>query len=308
MIHIQGLHKRYPGRASPALDSVDLTIDDGQVFGILGANGAGKSTLIKVLAGLTRKDGGTISVNGLDWDGDHRKVKAQFGLVPQTAAFYPTLTVDENLDVFIAAHGLRRGQSGPERARVLEITGLMDRRKSLVNQLSGGMQRRLNLAIGLLGNPRILCMDEPTVGIDPQSRDVLLETIKQLANDGMTVIYTSHYMDEMQDICHTLAIMEEGRVLASGSLAKLISTTPRRFTVTFPPHVDASRVSALASRLGGRSVDTHRIELPTTDTIDDLRMLLNALDSTGISPGAIRYGNQDLQEVLSQLTSRCARS
>ncbi len=209
-LSVAGLSFRYPGRAELALDGMSLDIPDGGVFGLLGPNGAGKTTLISVLTGQLRGAAG------------HVRVEGRVGLVPQEHAFYPMLTCLENLRFFGAVQGLggaKLRQRVDAVAAFGRIEGLLARR---AGQLSGGLKRRLNLAIGLLTEPEVLLLDEPTVGVDPQSRAFLLESIRSLARPGRTIVYTSHYMEEVQEICDHVAIIDAGRVLVSGALAELL--------------------------------------------------------------------------------------
>ena len=213
-VRIEGLSFRYPGRDQPALDNVTLTIPAGGVFGLLGPNGAGKSTLIAVLTGLLRGASGRFAFEG------------RAGLVPQDYALYPMLTCLENLRFFAAVQGLE-GTHLKERvaavAAFARLEAVLGRR---AGQLSGGLKRRLNFAIGLLVEPELLLLDEPTVGVDPQSRAFLLESIRSLAAPGRTIVYTSHYMEEVQAICDRVAILDEGRVLVEGTLAELLQKGP----------------------------------------------------------------------------------
>jgi ABC-2 type transport system ATP-binding protein len=212
-LSVEGLSFRYPGRDEPVLDKMSLDIPDGGVFGLLGPNGAGKTTLISVLAGQLRGASGRVRIEG------------RVGLVPQDYAFYSMLTARENLRFFAAVQGLGGAQLGRRVEAVAafsRIEGVLARR---AGQLSGGLKRRLNLAIGLLTEPEVLLLDEPTAGVDPQSRAFLLESIRALARPGRTIVYTSHYMEEVQEICDRVAIMDAGRVLASGTLAELLETT-----------------------------------------------------------------------------------
>ena len=213
-VRIEGLSFRYPGRDQPALDNVTLTIPAGGVFGLLGPNGAGKSTLIAVLTGLLRGASGRFAFEG------------RAGLVPQDYALYPMLTCLENLRFFAAVQGLE-GTHLKERvaavAAFARLEAVLGRR---AGQLSGGLKRRLNFAIGLLVEPELLLLDEPTVGVDPQSRAFLLESIRSLAAPGRTIVYTSHYMEEVQAICDRVAILDEGRVLVEGTLAELLRKGP----------------------------------------------------------------------------------
>jgi ABC-2 type transport system ATP-binding protein len=209
-LSVAGLSYRYPGRDEPVLDRVSLDIPDGGVFGLLGPNGAGKTTLISVLAGQLQGASGRIAVSG------------RIGLVPQDHAFYPMLTGRENLRFFGAVQGL----GGAELDRRVEAVAAFSRVEGVLarraGQLSGGLKRRLNLAIGLLTEPDVLLLDEPTVGVDPQSRAFLLESIRSLARPGRTIVYTSHYMEEVQAICARVAILDAGRLLVSGTIGELL--------------------------------------------------------------------------------------
>ncbi len=213
-LSVEGLSFRYPGRDEPVLDKMSLDIPDGGVFGLLGPNGAGKTTLISILAGQLR--GRRDEMRG------RVRIEGRVGLVPQDYAFYSMLTGRENLRFFAAVQGL----GGVELGRRVEAVAAFSRIEGVLarraGQLSGGLKRRLNLAIGLLTEPQVLLLDEPTVGVDPQSRAFLLESIRSLAGPGRTIVYTSHYMDEVQQICDRVAIMDAGRVLVSGTLAELL--------------------------------------------------------------------------------------
>ena len=215
-VKIEDLSFRYPDRDEPALDKVTLAIPGGGVFGLLGPNGAGKTTLIAVLTGQLRGASGRFTLDG------------RTGLVPQEYALYPMLTCRENLRFFAAVQGLqgaRLRQRIEAVATFARIEGVMGRR---AGQLSGGLKRRLNLAIGLLTEPEVLLLDEPTVGVDPQSRAFLLESIRSLAAPGRTIVYTSHYMEEVQAICDGAAILDAGRVLVAGTLTELLQGSGQR--------------------------------------------------------------------------------
>jgi len=222
MLKIEALSFRYAGGDEPVLREVSLAIPSGGIFGLLGPNGAGKTTLISILCGQLRAQSGRISVDGLALEELRRREPAALGLVPQELAFYPMLTCAENLRFFGGVQGLA-GARLRERvgavAAFARIENVLARR---AGQLSGGLRRRLNLAIGLLTEPRILLLDEPTVGVDPQSRAFLLESIRALAAAGRTIVYTSHYMEEVEALCDHVAIIDAGRVLREGALAELL--------------------------------------------------------------------------------------
>jgi len=223
MLKVERLTYRYPGGDEAVLHELSLSIQPGGVFGLLGPNGAGKTTLISILAGQLRAPAERVTVDGTPLEDLRRREPASLGLVPQEFAFYPMLSCAENLRFFAAVQGLA-GKKLRERvaavASFARIESVLARR---AGELSGGLRRRLNLAIGLLTEPRILLLDEPTVGVDPQSRAFLLESIRGLAAAGRTIIYTSHYMEEVEAICDHVAIIDGGKVLREGSLAELLS-------------------------------------------------------------------------------------
>lgn len=223
MINIQGLEFSYRGASRPALCGVDLKVPRGGLFGLLGPNGAGKTTLLGLLCGLHQPDPGRMFVDGMDLATHARQVQSLLALVPQEYAFYPSLTVAENLHFFAGLLGLK---GDARRSRIEEVTvhaGLQGAMLQRAEHCSGGLKRRLNIAIGLLSEPRLLLLDEPTVGIDPQSRHFILDAIRAINAAGTTVVYTSHYMEEVQELCDEVAIIDQGRVLVQGPLEALLS-------------------------------------------------------------------------------------
>ena len=222
MLTVERLSYRYPGGDEEVLHELSIEVPSGGIFGLLGPNGAGKTTLISIIAGQLRAPSDKVTVDGMPLDELHRREPASLGLVPQEFAFYPMLTCAENLRFFAAVQGLggaRLRERVEAVASFARIEGVMRRR---AGELSGGLRRRLNLAIGLLTEPRVLLLDEPTVGVDPQSRSFLLESIRGLAAAGRIIIYTSHYMEEVEAICDHVAIIDAGRVLRQGALAELL--------------------------------------------------------------------------------------
>jgi ABC-2 type transport system ATP-binding protein len=205
-----------------AVDGVSLAIAPGEAYGLLGPNGAGKTTTISMLCGLLEPDAGEITVAGRSLSTDPRGAKAAIGYVPQDLALYPDLTARENLSFFGRLYGLR----GPDlRARVdqvLEVVGLVDRGDDRVNTYSGGMKRRVNIAGGLLHRPRLVILDEPTVGVDPQSRNAILESVEVLSSAGLSVLYTTHYMEEAERLCDRIGVIDAGKLVAEGTRQELI--------------------------------------------------------------------------------------
>lgn len=211
--------KRYDSKLT--VDHVNVSIQEGEIFGLLGPNGAGKSTTISMICGLLKMDGGDIVIDGLSVASHALEVKRRIGLVPQDLALYNTMTAAENVTFFGRLYGLR-GKLLKERVEeALTFTGLSDRAKEKPATFSGGMKRRLNIACAIMHRPKLIIMDEPTVGIDPQSRNHILESVKELNRLGSTVIYTSHYMEEVAAICDRVAIMDKGHIIACGTEKEL---------------------------------------------------------------------------------------
>ncbi len=216
----QNLHKRYGDVV--AVDGISLTLAPGEVLGLLGPNGAGKTTTIAMLSGLMTPDQGSVTLEGRPLTPQSRRLKARLGLVPQDLALYPDLTAKENLRFFGRIYGLR-GHALEERLNAaLAQVGLTPYADRLVKTYSGGMQRRLNFAVGLLHRPAVLFLDEPTVGVDPQSRNAIYELVTDLAAQGTAILYTTHYMEEAQRLCHRVAIMDAGRIIAADTPQALV--------------------------------------------------------------------------------------
>jgi len=214
-IEIKNLVKRYKGNT--AVDNINFHIEKGELFGLLGPNGAGKSTVISMLSGVLKPSSGNIYINGNDVVEKNMMVKKILGLVPQDIALYPTLSAKENLMFWGKMYGVPKVVLKSRVSEVLQIVGLEERKNEMIKNYSGGMKRRINIGAALLHNPEILIMDEPTVGIDPQSRNHILETVKKLNQEGMTIIYTSHYMEEVEYLCKQIGIMDKGKLIAFGN-------------------------------------------------------------------------------------------
>lgn len=206
-----------------AVKSVSFVINKGEIFGLLGPNGAGKSTIINMMCGYLKPTSGDTIVSGYSVTREPMKVKRLIGVVPQEIALYKDLSSMENLNFFGEIYGLSRRERIERASDVLHFVGLYDRRKEPVKNFSGGMQRRLNMAVAMLHRPEFLLMDEPTVGVDPQSRENIFDTIEQLRNQGITILYTTHYMEEAERLCNHIAIMDEGHIIASGTLEELLA-------------------------------------------------------------------------------------
>lgn len=218
-VEIKDVVKRYGSRIS--VDHLNLNIEEGEVLGLLGPNGAGKSTTIGMICGLIGIDSGEVRVGGLSVKESPMEVKRMLGLVPQDLALYEKLPAEENVMFFARLHGLRGSLLKQSVKEALEFVGLEDKAKELPATFSGGMKRRLNIACAIMHRPKLVIMDEPTVGIDPQSRNHILEAVRELNRAGSTVIYTSHYMEEVEAVSSRVAIIDRGHLIASGTQSEL---------------------------------------------------------------------------------------
>ncbi|MEZ4466689.1 MAG: ABC transporter ATP-binding protein [bacterium] len=261
MITIEGLVVRYG--AFEAVAGLDLAVPRGCLFGLLGPNGAGKTTTIACLAGLRRPDAGRVVVDGVS--DDPAAVRRRVGLVPQHLALYPALTVRQNLSFSGQMYGIA-GRALADRVDFgLALAQLEARADARVSALSGGMARRLNLACGLLHDPPLLILDEPTTGVDAQSRNHIFETVRRLHADGRTIIYTTHYMEEVEALCQRVAVMDRGRLLACDTLEALLSGDGTRFGLETAAPVDPARLQAALAAAGIEATLT-----PSRQTLEDV--------------------------------------
>ncbi|AOZ92975.1 ABC transporter ATP-binding protein [Paenibacillus crassostreae] len=222
------------------VDEIDFYLDEGESVGLLGPNGAGKSTTISMISSLLKPTSGDVKLNGKSIIQDPSEIRKVLGVVPQEIALYEELSAYENLAFFGKIYKVKKQVLEKQIQEVLEMVGLRDRQKELVKTFSGGMKRRVNIAAALLHQPKILILDEPTVGIDPQSRNHILETVRNLNKEyGTTILYTSHYMEEVEQLCNRVYIMDHGKVIASGSKSELLSILSSEDTI----HVQLSKTS-----------------------------------------------------------------
>ena len=236
ILQIKKVTKEYDNNV--AVDGIDLTINQGEIFGILGPNGAGKSTLIGMICGLIKRTSGEIIYE--EKETKTRKFKENIGIVPQDFALYWDLTAEENIEFFCSLYGFRGADLKRRVNKVLDFVGLTDVRKKRASEFSGGMKRRLNIGCAIAHSPKLIIMDEPTVGIDPQSRNHILKSVLKLRDEGATVIYTSHYMQEVDDICDRIAIVDKGNVIAEGTSEELknLIGDKRVFNITVKEKID----------------------------------------------------------------------
>ena len=304
----QGLEKRFGDRL--AVDGVGFEIRAGETYGLLGPNGAGKTTTISMICGLLTRDGGEVVVEGRAIDPGTTSAKAAIGYVPQDLAIYPDLTAQENLAFFGGLYGLRGRPLRDRVAELLEVIGLTDRARDRTEQFSGGMKRRLNIAIGLLHRPRLLVLDEPTVGVDPQSRNAILASVQALGEEGMAILYTTHYMEEADRLCHRVGIIDEGRIRAEGTRRELVALVGHRDRVSLNATGELHAAADAARALAGVHEATLReggLDLLVTDARSRLPGLLQAISSDDVTIRSVEVIEPDLEAVFLHLTGKALR-
>ena len=305
MFQVEGLVKSYGSLR--AVDGVSFSVAKGELYGLLGPNGAGKTTIMSMLSGLLAPDEGRIRFDGIDLAAEPLKVKAQLGVVPQEPALYENLSARENLSFWGGLYGLSGASLKQAVDRVLELVGLTDRAKDPVKQYSGGMKRRINLALGLVHGPRAVLMDEPTVGIDPQARLNILEAVRQVAAAGTTVIYTTHYLEEVEQLCDRIAIMDHGKILAEGTLDELKRRVGGRDVVTVRGSFDAEAVRPRFEALAGvqvTSVEPGRLVLSVEGSGRGAVDLLGRVLADGLPIDGISIQPPSLNTLFLNLTGR----
>lgn len=308
MIDLKELVKNYPN--TKAVDGVSLTIRQGEIYGLLGPNGAGKSTTIGMISTLVKPTAGEIIVKGQDLSQHPHVVKQLIGLVPQEIALYPTLTAGENLNFWGKMYGLSGEELRKRKKAVLETVGLADREKTAINTFSGGMKRRINIAVGLINEPEILIMDEPTVGVDPQSRNHILETVKELNRQGMTVLYTSHYMEEVEYLCDRIGIMDHGKLIAEGTKEELVQLVGDNSKVKIQAKGLSETIIAELKALpqvADISLSEDQLDVLTPNGEVLLPELIQRLVKHGCKVEAMQVVEPDLESVFLHLTGRALR-
>jgi ABC-2 type transport system ATP-binding protein len=306
LLDVVRLHKRYD--ADVALHEVSFSVAEGDFFGLLGPNGAGKTTLLSIVSGLLRPTSGEVCIAGRRFDRSDLDLRRVIGLVPQDLALYGELTARENLLFFGELYGLR----GPELRRrvdeVLGAVGLTDRAEGRVDTFSGGMKRRLNLGAALVHRPRLLLLDEPTVGVDPQSRRHIFEEVRRLNAAGVTVVYTSHYMEEVQALCRRVGIIDHGNLVACDALPNLLKRATGLIRFRADPLTPALR-ERLAQLTGARLVEGNgeAVELECGDVKGALVQLLGLLNESGAELHSLETQEPNLERVFFDLTHKALR-
>lgn len=305
MIEVQHLRKQYGDLV--AVEDVGFTAAPGEIFGLLGPNGAGKSTTIGCLCGLLRPTSGQVRILGHDVVRDGPASRERLGVVPQELALYEDLSATDNLAYWGAAYGLAGDALRKRVQAVLEIIGLLDRAQEPASRFSGGMKRRLNLGCALVHEPAVLLLDEPTVGVDPQSRVRLLDVVRELAAQGTCVLYTTHYMEEAESLCDRLAILDHGRVIAAGTLAELRGRLGERDTVRLAGRFPVEAVRAALSALDEAELlqveeDGVLLSLPAAGR--RLPEIFAALEPTGAELRETAVAQPNLESLFIQLTGK----
>jgi ABC-2 type transport system ATP-binding protein len=297
--------------AITAVADVSFAATPGEVLGLLGPNGAGKSTTISMLAGLTTPDSGSVKIDGATLGTGSDPTKRRLGLVTQEIALLEELPARMNLEFFGGLYGLAGRALAARITAVLELTSLADRAHDPPNEFSGGMRRRLNIACALLHEPQILLLDEPTVGVDPQSRNAIFETIEVLAGEGRTLVYTTHYMEEVERLCDRIVIIDHGKVLADDTLAGLLASAPvaNKLTLTYDLPPDDAALAEIKGLPGVTKVDLTGSELSVsaTDLGTAAPRVLERLAARGFSCQELTSRRSNLEDVFLALTGRTLR-
>lgn len=308
VLEVKGLVRRFGDLT--AVDDVSFTIAQGETYGLLGPNGAGKTTTISMVAGLVPADVGTVTLVGESMGPERVAVKKHIGLVPQDLAIYPELTARENLTFFGRLQGLGGKELAGRVDEVLELVALADRAKDATKEYSGGMKRRLNIGVGLLHRPTLLVLDEPTVGVDPQSRNAILESVEALSGEGMAVLYTTHYMEEAERLCDRIAIMDSGRIQAEGTRNELIRLTGGLDHIRL---LGSGAIEEAAQRLRGlpavERADAEHGELLLTvrDAPTAVASIVTTATTSGMELRDVEISRPNLESVFLHLTGKALR-
>jgi ABC-2 type transport system ATP-binding protein len=303
-----GLRKRFGERV--AVDGVGFAVAEGEIYGLLGPNGAGKTTTISMIAGLLERDAGEVVVAERPVSTASVAAKAAIGYVPQELAVYPDLTAAENLRFFARLYGMSGSERKTRVDEVLAVIGLTDRASDKVKDFSGGMKRRLNIGIGLLHRPRLLILDEPTVGVDPQSRNAILESVAELADAGMAVLYTTHYMEEAERLCDRVGIIDLGELKAEGTRRELVSLVGQRDRVALAAQGDLELAAELLGRLPAvaeASARSDGVDLVVDEARNVLPELLATVTDAGVAISTVEVTEPDLEAVFLHLTGKALR-
>ncbi|TWD98672.1 ABC-2 type transport system ATP-binding protein [Neobacillus bataviensis] len=293
-----------------AVDNMSLAIQQGEIFGFLGSNGAGKSTTINMISGLLRNNSGEIHILGKNIASHSKFAKMNIGIVPQDLAIYEDMTAYENVRFFAGLYGLRGTELKERVEEALEFVGLLDKQKSYPKNFSGGMKRRLNIACAIAHRPKLIIMDEPTVGIDPQSRNYILTSVRKLNDMGCTVIYTSHYMEEVEEICSRIAIVDHGKVIAEGTKEQLkaiiTDTKDILIEVKNSENLDEASLKEIKG-VNSVSIEENVVKINSQSEVNNLNQIIQFFINRGKEIRSLQELAPNLETVFLTLTGRNLR-
>ena len=306
VLQAQGLRKAYGARTAVA--DVSFTVRAGEVLGLLGPNGAGKSTTVGMICGLTAADAGTVTVGGATLAADEFAFKRRIGLVPQDLALFEDLPALANIELFGALYDLPKATLRKRAMEVLDMVGLVDRARDKPATFSGGMKRRLNIACALVHDPDVLLLDEPTAGVDPQSRNAIFDNLEALKRAGKALVYTTHYMEEAERLADRIVIIDHGKVVASGTLAELLRALPAAQTLALD--IEGTPDTAALQRIDGVKqvqLDGGKLTLGLDDLTSYASAVLQAVRASGVVVRHLSSGRANLEDVFLALTGRQLR-
>lgn len=308
VVTVKNLEKSYTTRK--AVNGIDFVVRKGEILGLLGPNGAGKSTIINILATILSPDKGEISILGHDLKKDVKPIKLEIGIVPQDLAIYEEITADQNVSFFASLYKLKGENLKHHVKEALELVGLYDKKDDKPKTFSGGMKRRLNIACGIAHQPKLIIMDEPTVGIDPQSRNHILQSIKILKKRGATVIYSTHYMEEVEEICDRIIIMDGGKIIAEGTKEELKQKVNDEITYYF--HVNnlnklSTKEFYLIDGVTNVKISQNIVEVTIENSKDNINEIISVITLKGCKIESLNSKKASLETVFLELTGRNLR-
>lgn len=304
MINLNNVSKSF--KSVKALNDVSLEIREGEFFGLLGPNGAGKTTIMNILIGYLSADSGSVYINGEEVNNTELKFKSELGFVPQSVALYGDLSAEENLKIFSSLFNIESTLLKDNINKYLNAVGLFDRRKDLVKNFSGGMKRRLNLIAALLHQPKVLLCDEPTVGVDPQSRNAIFDFLEKLNDEGLTIVYTTHYMEEAERLCSRVAIIDAGEIIAVGTTDELLKLLPVKGHIFISKSNLPESFSDDFNKFGNIETYTDKYEIKLSQGIS-LSDFVKALEVKKIGTDNLILQKPTLEELFLHLTGRRLR-
>lgn len=316
IVEIHDLVKRFaPTPEKPegtlAVAGISMKVEEGEIFSFLGPNGAGKTTTISMMSGLLAPTSGDVSIGGFSITKQPLEVKRLIGVVPQEIALYPELSARRNIEFFGRLYGLEGKELSARSDEVLDFVGLRDRQKERIDTFSGGMKRRVNIAVGLMHRPKLVFMDEPTVGVDPQSRRNILDAVKLLNEQGMTVLYTTHYMEEAEELSNRVAIIDHGKVIGIGKQIELLQQIGEkdRLLIKLNPETiaQAAEVAQKVKGVDKVNIEEGKLEILSSAGRRTLPLIITELDDAGYPPLSIEIVEPNLETVFLHLTGRALR-